>query len=171
MSVIPDGERRTAFVPSVVDIDREFLGRLGKYDRKAQRELVGMLNWGESKGFNVQVADVPVVYATFGSFSFEGTRRDRGCAESVDGRISWTAFSEKAPTAMRRIRVSMASNFDEACLYDDHVSLDDDMPCGEIDAECGFVGSLAEGDGEALGCLISRMGWNADAGEFNVWQR
>lgn len=164
VTMIPDGERRNAFVPSVINLEREFIGRLGKYDQKAQRELVSMLDWAETKGFDVRVADDPAVHATFGSFSFEGVRRDRGGAESVGGRISWAAFPEKAPTAMRCVRVSMASNFSETCL-------DDNMPCGEIDAECGFVGSLAEGDGEALDCLISRMGWNANAGEFNVWQR
>lgn len=168
VSVIPDGARATAFVPSVVDIDREFLGRLGKYDRTAHMELVDMLDWAVSKGFNVRVADVPVVHATFGSFSFEGTRRDSGATKSVGGRISWTARPENAPTATRRLRVSMAANFDEACLCDDNVSLDDNMPCGEIDAKCGFVGRLAEGDGSALDHLIGKMGWNADGGEFDV---
>ena len=160
-SVIPDGERIWAFVPSVIELDRKFIRRLGAYCRDAHRELVGMLDWTETKGFDIQVADNPAVHAAFGSFSFEGTRRDNGVAEDMHGNILWTAFPEKAPTAMRRLRATMAIGCDDAFHNDADIS-------GEFEAECSFVGRLAECGGVARSRLIGRMGWNAGDGDFDV---
>ena len=159
--MIPDGDRKWAFARSAIELEREFIGRLGKYDRDAHRQLVSMLDWDETRGADVQVADDPAVHATFGFFSFEGVRYDREAVEDARGSISWMAQPEKAPTAMRCIHAAMSLEGDDEVHGDGYFD-------GEFDAGCGFIGSLAECGEEARVALIGRMGWNADGGKFDV---
>ena len=160
--MIPDGDRKWAFARSAIEFEREFIGRLGKYDRDAHRQLVSMLNWDETRGGgDVQVADDPAVHATFGAFSFEGVRRDRGTVEDAYGSISWTAQAENAPTAMRCVHATMSLEGDDEVHGDGYFG-------GEFDARRGFIGSLAECGEEARVALIGRMGWGADGGKFDV---
>ena len=161
VTMILDGERAWAFVPSVVNLGREFIGRLGKYDREAHRELVSMLDWAETKGFDVRAADDPVVLATFGSFSFEGVRRDRGSVENAHGSISWTARPEKLSAATRCVSATMSFEGEDEVRGDGHFD-------GDFNADREFVGSLAECGGEARNLLVGRMGWNAGDGDFDV---
>ena len=160
VGIVPDGERHKAFARSSVVLDRKFIGRLGKYDRDAHRELVRMLDWAETRVFDVRVSDDdPFVHATFGSFSFEGVRRDRGTEEDAYGSISWTAHPEKSPVEMRSIRALMSLDGEDKVHGDGYFD-------GNFEAESGFVGSLAECGGEARDALIGRMGWNS--GNFAV---
>ena len=159
--MILDGDRKWAFARSAIELEREFIGRLGKYDRDAHRQFVSMLDWAETRGFDVQVANDPAVHATFGSFSFEGVRRDRGTLEDAHGSISWTAQPENAPTAMRCVHATMSLEGKDEVHGDGYFD-------GEFDAECGFIGSLAECGEKALNALIGKMGWNADGGKFDV---
>lgn len=159
--MIPDGDCRWAFARSAIELDREFIGRLGKYDWDAHRQLVSMLDWAKTRGFDVQAVDDPSVHATFGAFSFGGVRRDRGAVENANGSISWTVQPEKAPTAMRCVHAIMSLEGDDEVHGDGCFG-------GEFDAAWGFIGSLAECRGEARDALIGKMGWNADGGKFDV---
>ena len=57
VGMIPNGDRKWALARSEIELDREFIRRLGKYDRDEHRQLVSVLDWAETRGLDVQAAD------------------------------------------------------------------------------------------------------------------
>ena len=104
--MIPDGDRKWAFARSLIELEREFIGRLGKYYRDAHRRLASMLDWDETRGFDVKAADDPAVHATFGAFSFEGVcaatgEPSRMRTEALRGRRSPRRLRPRCAASMQ----------------------------------------------------------------------
>ena len=164
VGIVPEGEKIWPF-RTRLRLDRGLVRRLGMHDRAAHRELVDMLDWAETRGFDVRASeDEPVsMHMIFGSFSIEGVRRDRGKAEDTIGGISWSVQTMGFPPPGAPIGIrSIISLEGEDEVYGEGGY------AGKFEADLDFVGRLAECGGDARGVLIERMGWNAPDGNLDV---
>ena len=147
-SVLPKERPVPAFRQTGISVDREFVKRLGAYDRTAHAELVEMHDWQESKGFDVQAVTVPDIRSIFGDFPFTAWLSRDGDIREVRARASWKADGLGWNPDMRHIRVSLGTG--------------DEDPVGEIGVECDFIGELAADAPNARERLIERMGWDTE---------